>query len=216
MFNTFIERLLSLILPKDADILKIERMSASELAETMPEADPLPDAGHKALFHYKDPLVRAAIWEIKYKGNKIIAGKLAKLLHESIISQIADAAAFANFTDPLLVPIPASGSTIRERGFNQCELIAKELEKIDGKNTFTASFDALKKITDTPHQSKLKNRAERLKNLKGSFGADPLKIKDRNIILLDDVITTGATMREAEKTLRRAGAKSVICFALAH
>jgi predicted amidophosphoribosyltransferase len=62
----------------------------------------------------------------------------------------------------------------------------------------------------------LKNRNERLKNLKDCFSADEKKIKNRNIILIDDVITTGTTMNEASKTLKDAGAKKVIGFSLAH
>ena len=60
------------------------------------------------------------------------------------------------------------------------------------------------------------DKSERLKNLKGCFSANSELVKNRNIILIDDVITTGTTMNEATKTLREAGAKKVIGFSLAH
>ena len=213
--KNFFEAVLSLILPKDAGIAEIESMSEAEIAEQIPRAPDCDGGKYQGLFHYKDPVARKAIWEIKYKGNKKIGEKFSKLLYEFIIEEIADEAVFANFTRPLLIPIPASRSTLKARGFNQCELIVKEMGKVSGKENFEIDFNALKKIKDTPHQSKLKNRAERLENLRDSFGASE-KVKGRNIIVIDDVITTGATMREAMKTLRKAGAKKVIGFAIAH
>lgn len=213
--KNFFEIIFSLILPKDAGVLEIESMSEVDIAEKIPRAPDCEGGKCKGLFHYKDPLARTAVWEIKYKGNKKIAEKFAKLLYEFIIEEISDDAMFANFTDPLLIPIPASRSTLKKRGFNQCELIVKEIGKISGEGNFEIDCNVLKKIKDTPHQSKLKNRAERLENLKDSFGASE-KVKGRNIIVIDDVITTGATMREAMKTVRTAGAKKVIGFAIAH
>jgi ComF family protein len=103
-----------------------------------------------------------------------------------------------------------------ERGYNQSELIVKEIIKIDKSKNFDFSINALKKIKETPHQSKLKNKSERLKNLKNCFWADEKLIKDRNIILIDDVITTGTTMNEASKTLKSIGAKKIIGFSIAH
>ena len=216
MLKNFLEGLLSLVLPKDADAAKIENMTEAELAEAIPRSQELESSAYFALFRYRNAIAQKAVWEIKYRGNPKLAKTFSKLLYEYIIEEIADAAAFAGFTDPLLVPIPASKSTLKERGFNQCELIAKEMGKIDGGNNFEIDFHALLKIKDNPHQSKLKNRAERLKNLAGSFGANAEKVKGRNIIVIDDVITTGATMREAMKTLRAAGAKKVLGFAIAH
>jgi competence protein ComFC len=168
----------------------------------------------------KTGLARTAIWEIKYRGNKKIAATFSKLLYESILEELSDAALFSDFKSPLLIPIPASRRSIKERGFergfNQCELIGKEIAKLDEGRNFEIAFDALAKIKETPHQSKLKNKAERLKNLSGCFKASEEKVSGRNIILIDDVITTGATMREAMKTLHEAGAKNIISLALAH
>jgi len=212
----FFDDLLSLILPKDADTAEIESMSLEVLSEKIPRSHELEENTHKTLFQYKNKIARKAIWEIKYKGNPKIAGKFSTLFYEYILETISDETIFSNFTDPLLVPIPASKLSLKERGFNQCELIAKEIKKIDNKKNFEICLSVLLKIKETLHQSKLKNRSKRFKNLQGCFRADHEKIKGRNVILIDDVITTGATMKEASKTLRKAGAKKVICFGIAH
>lgn len=212
----FFDAILSFILPKETDVVEMENLSIEELVEKIPRAGELEGIKCKALFQYKNKIARKAIWEIKYRGNKKIAEKLSKLFYEFILETAADEMLFSNFTNPLLLPIPASKSTLKERGFNQCELIAKEVEKIDIGKNFEINFNALRKIKETPHQSKSKNRAERLENLKNSFGTDSKKVKGRNIIVIDDVITTGATMKEAMKTLHAAGAKKVLGFAIAH
>ena len=81
------------------------------------------------------------------------------------------------------------------------------------------------KNKETEHQAHIKNRKERLKNLIGSFTIKSSKqnakenisiIKGRNIILIDDITTTGATLNEAKKILRQAGARKIIAFTVAH
>ncbi|KKU76429.1 MAG: hypothetical protein UY03_C0035G0001, partial [Parcubacteria group bacterium GW2011_GWA2_47_64] len=72
------------------------------------------------------------------------------------------------------------------------------------------------KCKDTGSQTKMDTRKKRLENLKGCFVADGKAVEGRNIILIDDVATTGATLVEARKTLLRAGARKVIAFTVAH
>ena len=79
------------------------------------------------------------------------------------------------------------------------------------------------KIKETEHQARIKNRNVRLKNLIGSFVIKSDKqnknvnlIRNRNIILIDDITTTGATLKEAQKILKQAGARKVIAFTVAH
>ena len=209
------EILLSIILPKDSTTILLETIGMEEI-NTLPKANILDDGTYRSLFQYKNKTVRLAIWEIKYKANRKITALFSKLLYEFILEEIVDEIVFSNFQNPLLIPIPASKGRLRERGFNQCEYITKEIQKLDTQNFFETNFHALRKIKETPHQSKLKNKEKRLKNLRGCFLADPTLVAGRNIILIDDVITTGQTMREAAKTLRNAGAKKVIGFAIAH
>lgn len=211
-----IESMINILLPKDSEVSEIEMMTDEEIMNVIEPANDIKDCKYKALFQYKNKIMRRGIWEIKYKGNKKIAGKFAKLLYNYILDDISDEMTFSNFNSPLLIPIPMHKNNIQERGYNQSELILKEFCKIDTERNFEISYDSFFKIKETPHQSKLKNKNERLKNLKDCFNTDSNKIKNRNIILIDDVITTGTTMREASKTLLKAGAKKVMGFSIAH
>ena len=214
--NKFLNSIIDLLLPKCFEIVEIENMSEIDIFNAIPEANEIKNDKYKALFQYKNKLSRKAIWAIKYNKNQRIIKKFSSLLYEFILENIANEMTFSNFNNPLLIPIPIHKNNLKERGFNQSELITKEILKKDEGENFDISLDVLLKIKETPHQSKLKNKTERLKNLKGCFYANKELVKNRNIILIDDVITTGNTMSEASKTLREAGAKKVIGFSLAH
>jgi len=212
-----VDFILDFLFPRPAPVISIQNMSADELVRKIPRAKEIDDEEGKALFDYRNELARQAIWEIKYRKNEKILGSFCKIFYEYMLDEIADKALFSDFKNPILVPIPSSKSRLKERGYNQCELIAEELARIDEGKNFALCLDALEKIKDLPSQTSLKNRKERLSNLKGCFrAANSDKISGDNIILIDDVITTGATMSEAKKTLLRAGARQVLCFALAH
>jgi competence protein ComFC len=93
-------------------------------------------------------------------------------------------------------------------------MIAKELVELSDNNLELATHAlAVKNIT---HQSKLSHKKDRLLNVQNAFTANPDIVKNRNIILLDDVVTTGATLSEAKKALQKAGAKQIKGFGLAH
>ncbi|PIQ68235.1 MAG: hypothetical protein COV91_05240 [Candidatus Taylorbacteria bacterium CG11_big_fil_rev_8_21_14_0_20_46_11] len=83
-----------------------------------------------------------------------------------------------------------------------------------GEN-FTYSPSVLRKVKDTPSQTKSRNKKERMKNLAGCFEAS-IEVSGRNVILIDDVATTGATLLEARRALRKSGARKVIAFTIAH
>lgn len=131
----------------------------------------------------------------------------------------------------LVVPIPLSPARLRQRGYNQAELLARALLKhasssivipdlIRDPGIQSQPFEfiqgALSKTRDTKRQVQTNSRDERLSNLRNAFKADPKKVQGRHIILLDDVATTGATLCEAKQALHQAGAASVTCLALAH
>lgn len=215
-FKDIIDLILDLILPKDFEMVEIENMSGMDIFNSVPEANEIKNSKYKALFQYKNKLCRKAIWAIKYNKNQKITAKFSNLLYEFIFENITDEMTFSKFENPLLIPIPMHKKNLAERGYNQSELLVKEIYKIDGGKNFNISLNALTKIKETPHQSKLKNKNERLKNLKNCFLANSELVKDRNIILIDDVITTGTTMNEATRTLIEAGARKVIGFSLAH
>lgn len=97
-----------------------------------------------------------------------------------------------------VVPIPLSKDSLKARGYNQSSLIAKRIAEY-----FFADYigNALVKIKETKKQSDLK-LAERKKNIKGAFAVlDDKKLRGKHILLVDDIFTTGSTMREAAKTI---------------
>lgn len=169
------------------------------------------------IFSYDDNLIRQTIWSLKFRRNKKLAKVFAQILYDEILEKLSEEMLFSNFKKPILIPIPISRKRLRERGFNQTELIAKEMSLLDMSNSFVFKKDILVKHIDTPHQSRAKNKKERLENIKNSFSVKNKKeIKGKNIILLDDVTTTGATLNEAKKILRQNGAKKIICLTIAH
>lgn len=167
------------------------------------------------MFEYRHPAIKNAIGLIKYKGKKKILQTFAEPLYGKMLEEIADLKLLENFISPILIPIPLSRKRLRKRGFNQSEILCKELMKLDKDKIFNFDPNILVKQKETNHQAHTKSRAERMINLEGSFSvAHP--ISGRNIILIDDVLTTGATLREAKKVLEGSGAKRVIAFTIAH
>ncbi|MEK7128014.1 MAG: ComF family protein [Patescibacteria group bacterium] len=176
------------------------------------------------VYDYRHPPIKKALWLLKYNGKKKLAGIFAEILYEKIMEELSELSVMENFRESILIPIPLSGKRHRERGYNQTELICRELMRIHltpplGSPGEVLSYrnDILIKPKETEHQARIKNRAERLKNIIGSFAVkNENKIKNRNIILIDDIVTTGATLNEARKILKSAGARKVIAFTVAH
>jgi ComF family protein len=221
-----------LLIPKEKRVKLLEALGPHGLFENIPRAENFnfpAQAGFdtskmKAIFNYKTVLCRQAIWEIKYRANKKLIRDFSLLLYEYILEELADLETFNNFKNIILLPIPASSGRKREKGFNQCILICEELIRIDrerNSQTFTMVKDFLIKKKDTLHQARVSNRKMRLKNLIGVFGIDEkqnINKKESSYLIIDDVITTGATMAEAFRALKNAGipAHKIRGFALAH
>jgi ComF family protein len=168
------------------------------------------------VFEYKDRITRGLLLELKNYGDKKACVLLAQALYDKLIERLSDELIMSGFTSPILIPIPVTRRTKTSRGWNQCELLALEIGKLDEGKNIEIICNALLKTGQTEDQVG-KSKIEREKNLKGCFAVkNPELIKNKNIILLDDIITTGATMKEARKTLLEAGAKRVICLAVAH
>jgi ComF family protein len=135
-----------------------------------------------------------AIHKLKYCGNTSLAGPLAALVNPAHLPQGLS----------MVVPVPLHPGRLRERGFNQSLLIARELSRI---HALPLVYDRLKRARDTGQQVGLK-AAERKKNVSGAFTLDDGGFcKGEKALLVDDVITTGATLNECAKVLKKAGAE---------
>ncbi len=164
---------------------------------------------------YKNETMRKAIWLLKYKKIKTAAKPIAWLICERCIEDLSEIDTFYSLKDFLIIPVPVSKKRLRERGFNQAEIIASNvmlgLQNKMPLKKFSLDGNLLKKIKETSSQVLAKDRVKRLKNLKGSLTIEnPEKIKGKNIILIDDVSTTGATIYEASSLLKKSGARIII------
>jgi ComF family protein len=170
-----------------------------------------------SFFAYRHNIVRTMIWRLKYRGDRSVAKIFAKRMYDELCEELADLSEWSNFRNPLLVAIPISKNKLRLRGFNQSEAICKALATLDGNRFFSYAPNVLYKIKDTNSQARVKDKKSRLENLKDSFAVkDKIVLKNRNVILLDDVLTTGSTLSEATRMLKSANVKNIIWVVIAH
>jgi competence protein ComFC len=169
-----------------------------------------------ALFSYRDPIIKKAIYSLKYKNNKTIAHVFARELYNTLLEDMAEEVMFHSSTKPTLVPIPLHPIRKRQRGYNQSELICKELSFID-QTIFEYRNDVLYRTRNTPSQTHTTSKQARKDNIKDCFNVPSgVDLTNRTIILIDDISTTGATLGEATKALKRAGASRVYSYVIAH
>ena len=215
-WKEYINYLLDFVLPRTAEERLLDGLNAeSFVLKVKPCQRDSEDI--IALFEYRNKLVKAMLWRLKFKGDRRLASLAAALIHDHLIGQLEELNLFANFGKPVIVPVPLSVKRRRKRGFNQCELIADQLEKIDGGTNFKVVKDAVVKIKETLSQTSLGNKAERQKNLLGCFAvSDQKAIRGHSVIVLDDIYTTGSTFAEMKRILVEAGAKKIIGLTFAH
>lgn len=113
---------------------------------------------------------------------------------------------------PVLMPVPLHPSRENRRGYNQAELFARRLAELFG---FTVDTTTLVRTRRGRLQSRL-NYVQRARNIRGVFEVTSLPLEGYEVILVDDVVTSGATVREAQKTLRRGGCRVMAVISLAH
>jgi ComF family protein len=148
-----------------------------------------------------DGALRTAIHRFKFKGRK----KLAHALGLVMVQYLSQSPSLAMNEIDLIVPVPLHNKRLRQRGFNQTELLARVLSKYYG----VPVQPALARTRDTKAQFDLP-RTERFTNIDGAFEViDHDLIHGRRVLLLDDIYTTGATIAECSKALQAAGARRV-------
>ncbi len=146
------------------------------------------------------------IARFKFGGEPGLARPLADLLRQQ-----PQAAALIGAADWVL-PLPLAPGRLAERGYNQALVLARQLAP-GGR----LAPRLLRRVRETPPQASL-DRAARARNLRQAFEVDPAQaatIRGRRLLLVDDVMTSGATLHEAARTLRRAGAAHVAAVVLA-
>jgi len=158
------------------------------------------------LLSFGAPAVRAAIHEAKYHGDT----RALRLLATALVTYLRDAD--EDSRTPVIVPIPLGKTRRRERGFNQMEEVTKQAAQ---ELAIVIDAQLLVRTRETASQVSLP-RAARLQNMRGAFSAAHPADPARTYIVVDDVITTGATLQAAIDALRNAGAEHIVPLALAH
>ncbi len=146
---------------------------------------------------------RDSIHSLKYKNNIALGHLYSKKLSEIVKK--------TSWKFDLVIPVPLSKKHFRERGFNQSSLIARPLAHLLDKSY---EGSTLFRIRETKSQVNL-SAEERHANVKDAFWGNPAKLNSRTVLLVDDVITTGATMENCVHALLASGAKKVYCISVA-
>lgn len=161
--------------------------------------------GIHALSHYSDGTIRALIHEAKFHGNTQ-AYSLLNVLFTQYINMHHDSI-------DVIIPIPLSPSRMRTRGYNQ---VYEILRASQHSTTIPIETKALKRVMHTRPQTELP-RNDRLTNVQNAFRVlDGKKTKGKRILIVDDVMTTGATLRAAKAALLLHSPTSVTMLALTH
>ncbi len=155
-----------------------------------------------SVFNYEKP-IDFLIKQAKYKGKRFILDAFSEYIFTAYLKNY--------FNADYITFVPMTDKAKKKRGYNQSEYLAKNLSN----NVNVPLFYGVNKIKETEHQARLK-REERIKNLKGSFKiTDKKLIKDKSVVVVDDVTTTGTTAELIAEKLKTAGAKFVYLITVA-
>lgn len=161
---------------------------------------------------YDTTLVRALVHGLKYDRLRPLAESLARILLSSCIYFRI------SLPEAIAIPVPLHPKRLRTRGFNQSEEIAKHLAILLARENQRFGFEAgiLKRVKNTTPQVELSGQ-DRRQNMAGGFAvSNPELVRGKTVFLIDDVKTTGATLEEAARVLKEAGAKKVWAMTVAH
>jgi ComF family protein len=150
--------------------------------------------------------LRDLIHLLKYQQVRPAANVLGRMLGEAIVSLET----WFGEDGVTIVPVPLHKSKFRQRGFNQAELTARiAMKLLPSRGYYALSADVLECVRETQSQTGL-TRHQRRENLRGAFQVhQPSQVAGREILLVDDVLTTGTTVSECARILKRAGAAEV-------
>ncbi len=167
-------------------------------------------------YDYKQKEVRKMIRYLKNHEDRELIDYLASELSELILDYLAEQQELSYFVEPIVIPTPLSKRRLHERGFNQVALLAKKIAKQVGGEYRS---DILIRTRHTEKQALIRERKKRFENVRGVYAVKKGKEREmegRDIILVDDLSTTGATLLELRKVVRKVGARKVIAVTIAH
>lgn len=166
--------------------------------------------GLTAAVSYENDTVKKAIYNLKYRFVAELAKPLSQILLRSLLENDISLPKY-------IVPVPLHQRRLRWRGFNQSQILAEKISSELSPPVKIEVLDALERKKARKPQMEIKKYQDRLESVEGIFSLkeEPSKIKGARILLVDDIATTGATLRECAKVLKEAGAKYVFAAVIA-
>lgn len=196
--------------PRDDELRIRDVTSADFLTRLAPQIEPCTRPSTVILLPFADATVRSTVHEAKYHGSRHAFSLLSDVLTEYV--RDADDVAYLTHEKVCLIPVPLSAKRKKRRGYNQVEEVIRRSGKDLG---YRIDSTLLERVRDTQTQVSLA-REMREENMRGAFRATHTADPSLTYLLVDDVITTGATLQAAVDALRAAGAAQIIPIALAH
>jgi len=215
--HTVVQTLLQMVFPQPKKLRLYESLHSNALARTSTRS--IVHLGHQVVapLPFDHALVSGAIHAAKYHGHDRAAELLGCAIAPFVAEELAERRMFGTYSDALIVPLPLHKNRERERGYNQATRIAHALIAELNDDTLQVRADILQRVKHTAPQAQQTSRLKRSENVRGAFAVhEPEQVRGRYLLLLDDVVTTGATLHAAREAVIQAGARDVLLVAAAH
>lgn len=211
MWHAAISALFDLILPRHLRAARAIAVSEAELASFLEPRQLSTMPWVHTLFPYRNEKVRAIVQAVKYYGERAVAKKVAPFAADVLTELLDQKIRFEGWESILLVPIPSSPKRTRERGYTQAALFTRAIAELVPDIAYDEKLLTREERTSQVHVP----RSKRKSNMSLAFHAED-RTHGHFIILIDDVVESGATLSDARRALLAAGARGVIALALAH
>ncbi|MCI5050789.1 MAG: hypothetical protein MRY57_00570 [Candidatus Pacebacteria bacterium] len=198
---------LSIFFPSKVNYFKLTQI---------PTSPPHTEPHWFSFFDYHSTQGKALIYHLKKYRDPLLIQCIAAYIHHDLLEALSELQQFNYFQNPLIIPIPITQKRKRERGFNQSHELAQELARLY-KGRFASNI--LIKVKETQKQALISQRHKRYMNVKNSFDVTLSQrhlLHNQDIILVDDLITSGATIKEALRILYKYKVRNIMVISIAH
>lgn len=206
MWRTYLQDVIHLIFPPHPDVQQASQVRSEEILSNLSFTYHAEYSTYTALL-YKNQQVRSLIKANKFYKDTHAAKVLGAVLGELLVGIVEEQQILFGTLRPLIIPIPSSKKRLHERGGNQVEWIIHDAPK-----EILSGFDYAPHVLKREHRKSQARLSKKMRhtNIRGAFFVHETRaVSKRHIVLVDDVIETGATMSDAMRTLYKAGALSV-------